>query len=83
MNRKYPVHRPLFLACSAGRFPVAPDKQPDFVELAVSAMRKNNDENDRQKVRAATADAAPVVAEPPWSPLKVLHHIAAKLNVFA
>ena len=46
-------------------------------------MREYNNENDRQKVRGATADTSPVVAEPPWSLLKVLQHIAAKLNVFA
>lgn len=63
--------------------PVAPDKQSDFVALAVSAMREYSDEHDRQKVRGATPDAAPVLAEAHWSPLKGLQHIAAKLNVFA
>ena len=63
--------------------PVAPDKQPDFVALAVSAMREYSDEHDRQKVRSATPDNAPAVTEPHWSPLKGLQHIAAKLNVFA
>ena len=83
MNRKYPIYGPLFSACSAGRLPVTPDEQPDFVALAVSAMREYSDENDRNKVRGATADAALEVAEPLRSPLKGLQHTAAKVNVFA
>lgn len=63
--------------------PLASEKQPDFVALAVSAMREYSDEHDRQKVRSATSDTAPVAADVPWSPLKGLQHIAAKLNVFA
>ena len=51
--------------------------------MAVSAMREYSDENDRQKVRGATADAAPMVVEPLWSPVRGLQHTAAKLNVFA
>lgn len=83
MSRKYPVYRPLFSACSAGRLPVAPDKPLDFVASAVSAMRECRDETDRNKVRGATADAALEVAEPLRSPLKGLQHTAAKVNVFA
>ena len=67
--------------------PAAPDKQPDFVALAVSAMREYSDEHDRQKVRS-TAEAGttlPPAAQPEvhWSALKGLQQIAAKLNVFA
>lgn len=62
--------------------PLAPDKQPDFVALAVSAMREYSDEHDRQKVRAAPeVPTAPAQAQ--WSALKGLQQIAAKLNVFA
>ena len=66
--------------------PAAADKQPDFVALAVSAMREYSDEHDRQKVRAAPDAAAAQAAAPaqtPWSAIKGLQQIAAKLNVFA
>lgn len=63
----------------------SPDKHPDFVALAVSAMREYSDEHDRQKVRSTTETAA-ATAEPTeahWSAFKGLQQIAAKLNVFA
>ncbi len=66
--------------------PVAPDKQPDFVALAVSAMREYSDEHDRLKVRATPDAATAPAAAPPqtqWSAIKGLQQIAAKLNVFA
>ena len=63
----------------------AQDKQPDFVALAVSAMREYSDEHDRQKVRSTTETAATAMAptETQWSAFKGLQQIAAKLNVFA
>lgn len=63
----------------------APDKQPDFVALAVSAMREYSDEHDRQKVRAAGPDTTTATTPPEthWSALKGLQQFAAKLNVFA
>nr|WP_295781108.1 hypothetical protein [Rhodoferax sp.] len=61
------------------------DKQPDFVALAVSAMREYSDEHDRQKVRSTTKTAAGTVAptETHWSAFKGLQQIAAKFHVFA
>lgn len=56
-------------------------KQPDFVALAVSAMREFSDEADRQKARSIGPDAAP--AEMPWTKLKGLQQLAARFNVFA
>ena len=56
-------------------------KEPDFVALAVSAMREFSDEHERQKIR--TVDANPAPAETPWTAFKGLQQIAAKLNVFA
>lgn len=56
-------------------------KQPDFVALAVSAMREFSDEADRQKARSTGPDAAP--AEMPWTKLKGLQQLAARFNVFA
>jgi hypothetical protein len=62
----------------------APDKQPDFVALAVSAMREYSDEHERQKVRATPSDtAAATPAEAQWGAFKGLQQFAAKLNVFA
>lgn len=61
--------------------PGADAKQPDFVALAVSAMREFSDEADRQKARATGPDAAP--AEMPWTKLKGLQQLAARFNVFA
>lgn len=67
--------------------PAASTKQPDFVALAVSAMREFSDEHERQKVRSVDAnvapDANPAPAETPWTALKGLQQFAAKLNVFA
>ena len=57
----------------------AQDKQPDFVALAVSAMREYSDAHEREKVRT-TPDVAAAPPEAPWSTLK---QFAAKLNVFA
>lgn len=67
--------------------PAASTKQPDFVALAVSAMREFSDEHERQKVRSVDANGAlvsdPAPAETPWTTLKGLQQFAAKLNVFA
>jgi hypothetical protein len=60
--------------------PVAPDKQPDFVALAVSAMREYRDDPERQRSSTAAQASAP---EAHWSALKGLQQFAAKLNVFA
>nr|WP_295769732.1 hypothetical protein [Rhodoferax sp.] len=61
------------------------DKQPDFVALAVSAMREYSDEHDRQKVRSTTETPAATVAptEAHLSAFKGLQQIAAKFHVFA
>lgn len=53
------------------------DAQPDFVALAVSALREYRDDPERQRVNTAAQ------AESHWSALKGLQQIAAKLNVFA
>ncbi len=62
-------------------------REPDFVALAVSAMREFSDEHERQKVRGVDANATPAAnpapAETPWTALKGLQQFAAKLNVFA
>lgn len=67
--------------------PAASAREPDFVALAVSAMREFSDEHERQKVRSADANVAPAAnptpAETPWTTLKGLQQFAAKLNVFA
>ena len=67
--------------------PASSTKEPDFVALAVSAMREFSDEHDRQKVRSVDMNAtqAPILApvEAPWAALKGLQQFAAKLNVFA
>lgn len=62
------------------------DKQPDFVALAVSAMREYSDEHDRRKVRTTTETAGATASartETQWIAFKGLQQIAAKLNVFA
>ncbi|HPW28484.1 MAG TPA: hypothetical protein PLL01_03745 [Rhodoferax sp.] len=56
-------------------------KQPDFVALAVSAMREFSDEAERQKTQSIGAAASAV--ERPWGGLKGLQHLAAKFKVFA
>jgi hypothetical protein len=56
-----------------------PDAQPDFVALAVSALREYRDDPERQRLSAAQASAP----EAHWSALKGLQQFAAKLNVFA
>ncbi|MDO8287161.1 MAG: hypothetical protein Q7T69_19320 [Rhodoferax sp.] len=67
--------------------PAASAREPDFVALAVSAMREFSDEHERQKVRSADAQVAPAPnptpADTPWTALKGLQQFAAKLNVFA
>ena len=55
------------------------DAQPDFVALAVSAMREYRDDPERQRLSTAQASAP----EAHWSALKGLQQFAAKLNVFA
>ena len=59
---------------------VAQSKQPDFVALAVSAMREFSDEAERQKARSFDFNAP--AAEMPWGRLKGLQQLAAKFNVF-
>jgi hypothetical protein len=56
------------------------DAQPDFVALAVSALREYRDDPERQRVGKPLPAPAP---EAHWSALKGLQQIAAKLNVFA
>jgi hypothetical protein len=62
-------------------------KEPDFVALAVSAMREFSDEHERQKVRTvgthADSSPSPVPTETPWTSLKGIQQFAAKLNLFA
>jgi hypothetical protein len=60
--------------------PAGEAKQPDFVALAVSAMREFSDEADRQKAKSFDFSAAP--AEIPWGRFKGLQQLAAKFNVF-
>ena len=60
--------------------PAAPEKQPDFVALAVSAMREYRDDPERQRLNTAQQAPAP---DTHWTALKGLQQIAAKLNVFA
>jgi hypothetical protein len=60
--------------------PAGDAKQPDFVALAVSAMREFSDEADRQKAQSFDFNAEP--AEMPWGGLKGLQQLAAKFNVF-
>jgi hypothetical protein len=61
--------------------PTGEAKQPDFVALAVSAMREFSDEADRQKAQSFDFNAVPT--ELPWGRLKSLQQLAAKFNVFA
>ena len=64
--------------------PAAQTKAPDFVALAVSAMREYSDENDRVKARASATSAPTTPApEPARGALKGLQQLAAKFNVFA
>jgi hypothetical protein len=56
-------------------------RQPDFVAMAVSALREFSDEADRQKAQSFDFNAVP--AEMPWGRLKGLQQLAAKFNVFA
>ncbi len=56
-------------------------KPPDFVALAVSAMREFSDEAERQKTQSF--DAAASAVERPWGGLKGLQHLAAKFKAFA
>jgi hypothetical protein len=60
----------------------ADSKAPDFVALAVSAMREFSDEADRQKARAAASSAAAPEA-PRSNAFKGLQQLAARFNVFA
>jgi len=59
-------------------------KQPNFVALAVSAMREFSDEAERQKTMQAppaTEQASPAATG--WGKLRDLQQLAAKFNVFA
>ena len=59
-------------------------RQPDFVSVAVSAMREFKDEADRQK-RYAQAENTSLAHETPSSPnaLRGLQHLAARFKLFA
>jgi hypothetical protein len=61
--------------------PTGEAKPPDFVALAVSAMREFSDEAERNRAQSFDFSATPV--ELPWGKLKGLHQLAAKFNVFA
>jgi len=61
-------------------------KPPDFVALAVSAMREFSDEAQRQKLRAFDASAAMPVPTPEAHRNSIkggLQQLAARFNVFA
>lgn len=64
-------------------------RQPDFVSVAVSAMREFKDEAERQKHYAQTSLAvppAPIATESSdasTSPLRGLQQLASRLNLFA
>lgn len=67
-------------------------RQPDFVSVAVSAMREFKDEAERQKRYAQmslAATPAPVAADaaapalPPTGPFQGLQQLASRLNLFA
>lgn len=64
-------------------------RQPDFVSVAVSAMREFKDEAERQKRYAQASLAAPVApiatesAGASASPLRGLQQLASRLNLFA
>lgn len=64
-------------------------RQPDFVSVAVSAMREFKDEAERQKRYAQASLAAtpsPIATEPSnasASPLRGLQQLASRLNLFA
>jgi hypothetical protein len=61
--------------------PAGEANPPDFVALAVSAMREFSDEAERQKAQSFDFNAP--AAEMPWGRLKGLQQLAAKFNVFA
>lgn len=63
--------------------PQAEARQPDFVALAVSAMREFSDEAERQKTQAPAAAAEAPAGGMAWGRLKDLQQLAAKFNVFA
>ncbi len=64
-------------------------RQPDFVSVAVSAMREFKDEAERQKRYAQAslaATPAPIATQPSnasASPLRGLQQLASRLNLFA
>lgn len=64
-------------------------RQPDFVAVAVSAMREFKDEAERQKRYAQASLAAPVAtivmesSSASASPLRGLQQLASRLNLFA
>jgi len=58
-------------------------KQPDFVALAVSAMREFSDEAERQKAVQAPAAESASPAATGWGKLRDLQQLAARFNVFA
>lgn len=60
--------------------PIASAKQPDFVALAVSAMREFSDEAERQKIQSFTFDEPP--AQGPAHTFKGLQQLAARFNPF-
>lgn len=64
-------------------------RQPDFVSVAVSAMREFKDEAERQKRYAQASLASPVApiatvsTSASASPLRGLQQLASRLNLFA
>lgn len=53
--------------------------QPDFVSVAVSAMRELRDQSERQQAAQTTAAAAAPAQSSGWS----LHSLAARFKAFA
>jgi len=58
-------------------------KQPDFVALAVSAMREFSDEAERVKAAQPPAAEQPAASTTGWGKLKDLQQLAARFKVFA
>ena len=79
-------------ALTAGAEGIVVARQPDFVSVAVSAMRDFRDEGERQKryaemsLASAVAPTAPEAATPARTPAGAFHglqQLASRLNLFA
>ena len=68
---------------SARAQPAAQDKQPDFVALAVSAMREFSDEAERLKAALPPAATEGPTAGMGWGKLQGLQQLAARFKAFA